>query len=72
MANPKETSTPAQRRGPDPLTLTAGLGALAVAIGVPLGGGAWLADLDARWALAAVAILTGLLLVIGSLRPRRR
>lgn len=66
-----ETGAPAQRRGPDPLTLAAGLGALAVAIGVPLSGDGWLAGLDARWVLAAVAILIGLLLVIGSIRPRR-
>lgn len=67
-----ETGAPAQRRGPDLLTLGAGLGALAVAIGVPLGGDGWLVGLDARWVLAAVAILVGLLLVIGSIRPRRR
>ncbi|MGQ0775947.1 MAG: hypothetical protein ACT4NY_16260 [Pseudonocardiales bacterium] len=67
-----QPDTPAQRRGPDLLTLTAGLGALAVAIGVPLGGDGWLAGLDARWVLAAAATLIGLLLVIGSIRPRRR
>ncbi|MGQ0778026.1 MAG: hypothetical protein ACT4NY_27050 [Pseudonocardiales bacterium] len=66
-----EPGTPAQRRGPDLLTLSAGLGALAVAIGVPLSGGSWLAGLDARWVLAAEAMLVGLLLVIGSIRPRR-
>ncbi|MGH3913080.1 MAG: hypothetical protein ACRDTC_06680 [Pseudonocardiaceae bacterium] len=62
---------PARRRGPDLLTLTAGLGALAVAIGVPLGGATWLAGLDARWVLAALAMIVGLLLVISSVRPRR-
>lgn len=74
MAN-IETSTdsgePAQQRRPDLLTLTAGLGALAVAIAVPFGAVEWLADLDTRWVLATVATLIGLLLVIGSLRPRR-
>lgn len=66
-----EAGAPAQRRGPDLLTLAAGLGALAVAAGVPLGGITWLAGLDARWVLAAVAMLVGLLLVIGSISPRR-
>lgn len=69
---PSTDGEPAQRRGPDPLTLTAGLGALAVAIGVPLGGTAWLAELDTRWVLATVATFVGLLLIIGSLRPRHR
>jgi len=67
-----QPDAPAQRRGPDLLTLAAGLGALAVAIGVPLSGDGWLVGLDARWVLAAVATLIGLLLVIGSIRPRRR
>lgn len=66
-----EPGTPARRRGPDLLTLAAGLGALAVAAGMPLGGAAWLAGLDARWVLAAVTMLFGLLLVISSIRPRR-
>lgn len=54
----------AWRRGADLLTLAAGLGALAVA-------GGTLLDLDIRWVLAILAILAGLLLVIGTVRPRR-
>lgn len=65
------TDAPTQQRGPDLLTLTAGLGALAIAVGVPFGAVEWLAELDVRWVLATVATLVGLLLVIGSIRPRR-
>ncbi|MGH3938311.1 MAG: hypothetical protein ACRDTG_06695 [Pseudonocardiaceae bacterium] len=67
-----DTNAPTQQRRPDLLTLIAGLGALAVAIGVPLGAADWLAELDTRWVLAATATFVGLLLVIGSIRPRRR
>lgn len=67
-----EAGASARRRSPDLLTLAAGLGALAVAASVPLGDVGWLAGLDARWVLAALATLVGLLLVIGSLSPRRR
>jgi len=54
----------ARRPGVDLLALAAGLGALSVAGGVLL-------DVDIRWVLAALAILVGLLLVIGTVRPRR-
>lgn len=67
-----EASAPVRRRGPDLLTLTAGLGALAISVGALLGGIGWLPGVDARWVLAAVAILVGLVLVIGSVRPRHR
>lgn len=56
------------RRGPDLLTLVAGLGSLGIAATTLLGGVAWLPDVDGRWVLAALALLVGLLLVIGSLR----
>ncbi|HEU0087284.1 MAG TPA: hypothetical protein VFQ77_06505 [Pseudonocardiaceae bacterium] len=55
----------------DVLALAAGLGALGVAGYTLLGGVGWLPGLDARWVLAILAILVGLLLVISSLRPRR-
>jgi hypothetical protein len=56
------------RRGPDLLTLVAGLGSLGIAATTLLGGVAWLPDVDGRWVLAALALLVGLLLLIGSLR----
>jgi hypothetical protein len=60
----------APRRGPDLLTLVAGVGSLGIAATALLGGVAWLPDVDGRWVLAALALLVGLLLVIGSLRPQ--
>lgn len=62
---------PARRRGPDLLTLAAGLGALGISISALLGGMGWLPGVDARWVLATVAILVGLVLVLGSIHPRR-
>jgi hypothetical protein len=59
-------------RGPDALTLLAGLGALTIAGTALLGGIAWLPDVDGRWVLAALALIVGLLLVISSLRSPRQ
>jgi hypothetical protein len=67
-----ETRTLTPRRGPDLLTLAAGLGALAISGTVLLGGNTWLPGLDIRWVLAVVALVVGLLLVIGSMRYPRR
>ncbi|MBV9162617.1 MAG: hypothetical protein JO281_13950 [Pseudonocardiales bacterium] len=61
-----------RRRGPDLLTLLAGLSALGIAGAALLGSIAWLPAVDGRWVLAALALIVGLLLVIGSLRPPRR
>lgn len=63
--------TPARRRGPDLLALTVGLAALGISVSALLGGVGWLPGVDARWVLAAVAVLVGLALVIGSIKPRR-
>lgn len=60
------------RRSPDLLTLVAGLVALGLAGTTLLGGIAWLPNVDGRWVLAALALVIGLLLVIGSLRTPRR
>ena len=60
------------RRGPDLLTLAVGLGALGVSGTALLGGVSWLPEVDARWVLAAIALVVGLMLVIGSLRHPRR
>lgn len=68
----EETNALTPRRGPDLLTLAVGLGALGVAGTALLGGIAWLSEVDARWVLAAVALVVGLMLVIGSLRHPRR
>jgi hypothetical protein len=67
-----ETAAPAPHRGPDLLPLIAGLGALGISAATLLGGIAWLPDIDSRWVLAALALIIGLLLVIGSLRPQKR
>ncbi|MGH3924737.1 MAG: hypothetical protein ACRDTT_18070 [Pseudonocardiaceae bacterium] len=67
-----ETAALTPRRGPDLLTLAAGLGALGVAGSALLGGVGWLPEVDARWVLAVLALLVGLTLVMGSLRHPRR
>jgi hypothetical protein len=51
--------------------LIAGLGALGISLATLLGGIAWLPDIDGRWVLAALALIIGMLLVIGSLRPQK-
>lgn len=67
-----EPTSPARRtRRPDLLTLSAGAGALVVALTVLLGGTGLLPSVDARWLLAGGAIVIGVLLVAGSIRPRR-
>lgn len=66
------TSALSPHRGPDLLTLLAGLGALGIAATALLGGIPWLPHVDGRWVLAALALTVGLLLVIGSLRSPRR
>lgn len=63
-----ETGPMTPRRGPDLLTMAAGVGALGIAGFALLGGLPWLPDLDGRWVLAVLALMVGLLLVIGSLR----
>lgn len=67
----EEAAALAPRRGPELLTLVVGLGSLGIAATALLGGIAWLPDVDGRWVLAALALLVGLLLVIGSLRTPR-
>lgn len=68
-ANEPGAVTP--RRGPDLLTLAVGLGALGLAGTTLLDGIVWLPKVDGRWVLAAVALVVGVLLVIGSIRPPR-
>jgi len=63
------------RRGPAPVLLLAGLGALAVSVGVGFGALASLlavigaTAVDGRWFLVGAALLVGTVLVLG---PRRR
>jgi membrane protein implicated in regulation of membrane protease activity len=64
-----QTSALDERGGPDLLTLIVGLAALGIAVATLLGGMAWLPSIDGRWLLAVLALIVGLLLVIGSLRP---
>lgn len=64
--------TPTPRRGPDLLTLLAGLGALGLAGATLLGETDWQRSVNSQWVLAALALIVGLLLVVGSLRPPRR
>ncbi|MGH3978996.1 MAG: hypothetical protein ACRDRZ_08350 [Pseudonocardiaceae bacterium] len=59
-----------RRRAPDMLTLLVGIGALVVAV-TALAGTSWLPAVDARWLLAGGAATIGLLLLAGSVRPRR-
>jgi hypothetical protein len=61
-----------RRRGPDVLTLIVGLLTLGMAASAFVGEVPSLAGLDARWLLAAGAAAIGLLLLVGSLRGRRR
>lgn len=58
--------SPARRGGPDPITLTAGLLTLAVAVSVLIGG-PW----SLQWVLAIGAVGLGTVMLITSLRPRR-
>ncbi|MGH3694909.1 MAG: hypothetical protein ACRDRX_13140 [Pseudonocardiaceae bacterium] len=68
---PRPADEPTARGGPDLLTMVAGLGALGIATTTLIGGITWFPDLDGRWLLAGLALIVGLLLVIGSLRPQR-
>jgi hypothetical protein len=61
-----------RRRGPDPLALIVGLLTLGMAASAFVGEVPSLAGFDARWLLAAGAAAIGLLLLVGSLRGRRR
>ena len=69
--SPDQTAALDSRRGPDLLSLVVGLGALGIAVATLLGGIVWLPYLDGRWVLAALALIVGSLLVIGSLRPHK-
>lgn len=67
-----EREVVSRRRMPDLLTLLCGIVALAVATTAIIGSTAWLPPVDARWLLAGGAMVFGLLLLVGSLRPGKR
>ncbi|GGM58753.1 hypothetical protein GCM10012275_32400 [Longimycelium tulufanense] len=71
VANSGDSTTPA-RRGPDPLTLVAGLLALLVSAYALTNGAFWLPDVDLRWIVAGGAVGIGILMLAVSLRPRRK
>jgi hypothetical protein len=60
------------KRGPDPLALVVGLLTLGMAVSAFVGEMPSLVGIDARWLLAAAAAAIGVLLLVGSLRGRRR
>ena len=66
-----QPSSPAPRRGPDPVGLGAGVVALAVAVLAVVGGGGVLHGVDPRWVLAAAAVGVGLLVLLTSLSRSR-
>ncbi|SHE40666.1 hypothetical protein [Streptoalloteichus hindustanus] len=61
-----------RRRGLDVLTFLAGLVALGAAGYNLTDGKLWFPDWDLRWVLAGGAVAVGLLMLIASLRPRRK
>jgi len=61
-----------RRRGPDGLTLVAGIATLLVSAYVLTDGALWIPSLDPRWLLAGGALAVGLFLLMLSLRGRRR
>jgi hypothetical protein len=60
------------RRGPDPVTLIAGVLTLGASAYVLTDGAVGIPFVDPKWLLAGAALLIGLLLLAGSLRPGRR
>lgn len=61
-----------RRRGPDVLTLLAGIATLLVSAFVLTDGALWIPSLDPRWLLAGGALVVGLFLLMLSVRGRRR
>jgi hypothetical protein len=67
-----DTEREVQRRGPDLLTLLAGLATLVVSAYVLTDGQVWLPELDLRWVLAGGALAVGLVMLFSSVRGNRR
>jgi len=67
------TTKPARSlRGPDPISLLVGLLTLGMALAALVGELPDLSGFDPRWLLAGGAAFVGLMLLVGSLRGRRR
>ncbi len=66
------TETARTRRGPDPVSLLVGLLTLGMALAALVGDLPDLSGFDPRWLLAGGAAFVGLMLLVGSLRGRRR
>jgi hypothetical protein len=61
-----------RRRGPDVLTLVAGIATLLVSAFVLTDGALWIPSLDPRWLVAGGALVVGLFLLMASLRGGRK
>ena len=68
----RETGRDVRRRGPDLLTLLAGIATLLVSSYVLTDGAIWIPSLDPRWLLAGGALLVGVFMLISSVRGRKR
>ncbi|MFL6143359.1 MAG: hypothetical protein ACJ72N_16030 [Labedaea sp.] len=68
----RETGRDVRRRGPDLLTLLAGIATLLVSSYVLTDGAIWVPSLDPRWLLAGGALLVGVFMLVASVRGRKR
>lgn len=66
------TDRDTERRGPDLLTMFAGVATLLVSGYVLSDGATWLPSMDPRWLVAGGALLVGIFLLVASLRGRKR
>lgn len=69
---PTTTATVGRTRRPDPVALLVGLLSIGMAIAAFVGQVPDLSGLDARWLLAGGAAVVGIMLLVSSLRGRRR
>jgi hypothetical protein len=67
-----DTDREVERRGPDLFTLLAGVATLLVSAYVLTDGALWVPSLDPRWLLAGGALVVGLIMLIASMRGKRR
>jgi hypothetical protein len=68
----RDTERDVRRRGPDLLTLLAGIATLLVSSYVLTDGEIWIPSLDPRWLLAGGALLVGVFMLVASVRGRKR